>query len=181
MTNKIFPIIPASASTYLAMSGIFLVMLIPFIALGFSCCQHVKPFSRIAFIELSGMVLIIAVGALFAYFGYSARNTKFVISEQGLRIKGCFYGRSIPKDSLITEDIQIMDLLHDDTYRPTRRTNGVGLPGYLEGWFRLNTGEKALVFLTAKTRVVYIPTKGGYSVLSSIAEPENFLRAINQL
>ncbi len=133
MTNKIFPIIPASASTYLAISGIFLVMLIPLIALGFSCCQHIKPFSRIAFIELAGMALIIAVGALFAYFGYSPRNTKFVITEQGLRIKGCLYGRSIPKDSLITEDIRIVDMLHNATCRPTRRTNGVGLPGYLEG------------------------------------------------
>jgi hypothetical protein len=181
MANKIFSIVPASASMYLAISGIFLVMLIPLIALGFSFCQHIKPFSRIAFIELSGMVLIIAVGALFVYFGYSARNTKFVISERGLRIKGCLYGRRVPKDSLITEDIQIVDLLHADTYRPTKRTNGVGLPGYLEGWFRLNTGEKALLFLTEKTRVVYIPTKGGYSVLLSPTQPKEFLQTIHQL
>jgi len=160
MTNKIFPIVPASASTYLTILGIFLVMLIPLIALGFSFCQHIKPFSQIAFIELSGMLLIIGVSALFAYFGYSARNTKFVISEQGLRIKGCLYGRRVPKDSLITKNIQVVDLIHDDTYRPTRRTNGVGLPGYLEGWFRLNNGEKGLLFLTKKTRVVYLPTKG---------------------
>jgi len=127
------------------------------------------------------MLLVIAIGSVFIYFGYSARNTKFVISEQGLRIKGCLYGRSIPKDSIITQDMQIVDLLYNDTYRPTRRTNGVGLPGYLEGWFRLSNGEKALLFLTEKTRVVYIPTKGGYSVLLSVAEPEAFLQEINQL
>lgn len=181
MANRIFPIIPASASTYLAISGIFLVTLIPFIVLAFSCARHIKSFSPIVFLEPLFMLLIMAIGGIFVYFGYSARNTKFVISEQGLRIKGCLYGRSIPKDSLITEDIQIVNLLHNDTYRPRIRTNGVGLPGYLEGWFRLKNREKALLFLTNRAQVVYIPTKDGYSVMLSVAEPKVFLREVSKL
>lgn len=181
MTNKIFPIIPASASTYLTILGIFLIMLIPFIALTFSCYQHFRPFTWIVLTKLLAMVLIIAIAALFTYFGYSARNTKFVISQQGLRIKNCLYGRNIPKDSLIAKDIQIVDLIHDSAYRPTIRTNGVGLPGYAEGWFRLSNKEKALLFLTKKTGVVYMPTKSGYSVLLSTAEPKQFLETAQQL
>jgi hypothetical protein len=33
-------------------------------------------------------------------------------------------------------------------------------------------GEKALVFVTDPTRIIYIPTRDGYSVLMSVAEPE---------
>lgn len=181
MSDKTFPIIPASALTYLAISGILLVMLIPFIVLVFSCVQHIKPFSRIVFVELLFIVLIVAIGAVFIYFGYSARNTKFVVTDQGLKIKGCLYGRTIPKDLLIKGNAQIVDLLRDSTCRPKRRTNGVGLPGYLEGWFRLKNREKALLFLTNRAQVVYIPTKDDYSVLLSVAEPEAFLRAVSQL
>lgn len=127
------------------------------------------------------MVLIIAIGALLAYFGYSARNAKFVVSQHGLNIKGCLYGRSIAKDSLIAEDIKILDLIHDNIHKPRIRTNGVGLPGYLEGWFRLRNKEKALLFVTKKTHVVYLPTNKGYSILLSAAEPKEFLETAQQL
>ncbi len=181
MTDKTFTIVPASNSTYLAISGIFLIMLIPFIVLAFSFAQHIKPFSRIIFVELLFMVLIIAIVCLFAYFSYSARNTKFVINDEGLRIKGALYGRSISKDSLVTRDVRVMNLFENTSYRPRIRTNGVGLPGYLEGWFRLKNKEKALLFLTNRKQIIYIPTKDGYSVLLSVNEPEAFLREVNQL
>ncbi len=181
MTDKTFTIAPASPSTYLAISGIFLIMLIPFIALTFSFAYHIKPFNRIVFVELLFMVLIIAIGAIFIYFGFSARNTKFVITDEGLRIKGALYGRSIDKKSLVAPDARIINLLDDTVYRPRIRTNGVGLPGYLEGWFRLKNKEKALLFLTNKAQVIYIPTKDGYSVMLSVTKPKVFLREVSQL
>jgi len=181
MTNKTFTIVPAPISTYLALSGIFLIMLIPFVVLVFSCVHHIKPFSRIIFVELFFLVLIIAISCLFAYFSYSARKTKFVINNEGLRIKGALYGRSIAKDSLVTQEVRIMNLFENTSYRPRIRTNGVGLPGYLEGWFRLKNKEKALLFLTNREQVVYIPTKDSYSILLSVTNPELFLQEVSKL
>ena len=127
------------------------------------------------------MVLIMAIGGIFVYFGYSARNTKFVITDDGLRIERALYGRNISKDSLVTQDVRIINLLEETTYGPRIRTNGVGLPGYLQGWFRLKNREKALLFLTNRAQVVYIPTKDGYSVMLSVAEPKVFLREVSKL
>jgi len=175
MANKTFTIVPAPISTYLALSGIFLIMLIPFIVLAFSCVHHIKHFSRIVFVELFFMVLI------FAYFGYSSRNTKFVITDEGLKIQGALYGRTIAKNSLVMRDVRILNLFEDERHRPKIRTNGVGLPGYLEGWFRLKNKEKALLFLTDREQIVYIPTKDSYSILLSVTNPELFLQKVNKL
>jgi hypothetical protein len=40
----------------------------------------------------------------------------------------------------------------------------------------LKNGEKALVFVTDPSRVVRIPTTDGYSVLMSVAAPDEFIR-----
>ena len=71
-----------------------------------------------------------------------------------------------------------MDLTAEREYRPSWRTNGVGLPGYSAGWFKLSNGQKALAFLTDRTRVVYLPTRAGYVLLLSVASPQEFLRAL---
>jgi hypothetical protein len=35
----------------------------------------------------------------------------------------------------------------------------------LAGWIRLKNDEKALVYLTGRTAVLYVPTRQGYSIL----------------
>ena len=56
---------------------------------------------------------------------------------------------------------------------------GTALGGYSAGWFRLRSGEKALLYLTDRRRVVYIPTLDGYSLLLSQGEPRRFLDALH--
>jgi len=46
---------------------------------------------------------------------------------------------------------------------------------------RLGTGEKALLYLTDRSRAVYIPTLAGYSVLLSPDDPDAFLGALARL
>ena len=42
----------------------------------------------------------------------------------------------------------------------------------------MHSGEKALVYMTDRTRAVYVPTTAGYSVLVSPADPEAFVSAV---
>ena len=50
--------------------------------------------------------------------------------------------------------------------------------GFAAGWFRLANGEKSLIYLTDRTRVLYLPTDQGYSVMVSSHEPERLLAAL---
>ena len=126
-----------------------------------------------------GTVLVLLLGLL-VFVGYSARNTRFEVGSQGLRIRGGIYGRFIPREEIAGEKVKVIDLKASPEYRPRIRWNGIGLPGYAEGWFKLRNGEKALLFVTDYSRVVYVPTERGYSVLLSVREAEEFCRAMKQ-
>lgn len=137
------------------------------------------PASAKALWFLGGIALLLAsVLALMLYLAYSCRNVQFEISPESLRIRGDLFARTIPGSRLIIDQARKLDLYAEPELRPKRRTLGTGLPGYLAGWFRLRSGEKALLFVTNPHSVVYIPTRDGYSVLLSVADLDGFLRAL---
>jgi hypothetical protein len=125
-------------------------------------------------------LVLIAVIVLFIFIGYSSRHMNFMVSDEGLRLGPGLYGRFIPRGDINTEGVRVLNLNTDAEYKPKWRTNGAGLPGYAAGWFKLANKEKALVFVTDRSRVVYIPTHKDYSVMLSIREAEEFADLIKQ-
>jgi hypothetical protein len=60
------------------------------------------------------------------------------------------------------------------------RTNGIGLPGYQVGWFRLKNGETALLYVTDESTVTYLPTTEHDVLLLSVENAEAFLQALRE-
>ena len=125
-------------------------------------------------------IIIIPLLLIMGVIVYSALNTRFEINSEGLHIKGAIYGRFIPKESIMIENTRILNLNGESELKPTRRTNGIGLPGYSEGWFKLANDERALLFVSDRVNVVYILTREGYSVLLSTVNHEEFLESLNK-
>jgi hypothetical protein len=123
-------------------------------------------------------VLLVVVLALLAYTAYSARHSRVEIHGDRLKLVGDLWARSIPIRSLRLEQAAVVDLRRAPEYVPRSRRVGTGLPGYASGWFRLANGEKALVYLTRRDSVVYIPTAAGYSLLLSAERPNELLAAL---
>jgi hypothetical protein len=123
-------------------------------------------------------ILLLVMVGLFAWLAWSSRNSRFEISDTGLEIGATMYGRTIPVEAVVADGIRVVDLRRDHDLRPSCRTNGAGLPGYLAGWFKLRNGEKSLLFVTDKRHVVYVPTRDGYSVMMSVRRPEEFAAAL---
>lgn len=131
---------------------------------------------------LGGIILFLLIlTGLFSYIAYSSKTVQFEISEEGLNIRGGFYQRLIPAESIKFEKSKQIDIGKESPYKPILRTNGIGLPGYASGWFKLRNGEKALLFITNPSRVVYIATREGYSVLLSVQDTERFLQLIGNV
>ncbi|NOQ95392.1 MAG: hypothetical protein GQ555_02110 [Desulfobacterales bacterium] len=131
---------------------------------------------------LGGIILFLLIlTGLFSYIAYSSKTVQFEISKEGLNIRGGFYKRLIPAESIIVEKSKQIDIGKESSYKPILRTNGIGLPGYASGWFKLRNGEKALLFITNPSRVVYIATREGYSVLLSVQDAERFLQLIGNV
>jgi hypothetical protein len=123
------------------------------------------------------VVLLLALLAL--YLLVTPRLVRFDVSSTGLTITGDWlYGRSIPLADIRAKEARSVDLTADRDYQTTARLNGVGLPNYKAGWFRLRNGEKALVFVSDPRHVVYIPGQTGYSVLLSVNSPANFVEKL---
>ena len=141
--------------------------------------ELVPPSSTAWVVTLSIVVVCLALLLLFAYIAYSMRNVTVEVENDGLRIKGSLYGRFIPKEQIIKDGIRTLDLSVEREFKPRIRTNGIGLPGYKEGWFKLRNGKKALLFVTSNT-VVYVPTNN-FAVMLSVKNPEIFVETLKTL
>ncbi len=126
-------------------------------------------------------LLMVGVTALILLMAWGATRAGFEVSPEGLHVRGALYGRKLPHASLLLERARHVDFRVDPELRPRRRTNGIGLPGYLAGWIKLQSGEKALAFLSDRSRVVYIPTTEGYSMMLSVYDPEIFLSRLREV
>lgn len=108
-------------------------------------------------------------------------SSRVELSDAGLRLRGDFYGRFIPAEELRGSEARIVNLAAERDLSPVARTMGTGLPGYRAGWFRLRNGEKALLYVTDGSRVVYIPTNRGYSLLLSSQNPERLVDRLQEI
>lgn len=142
---------------------------------------HMIPASSKAlwFLGAFGLLLAGMLG-LFGFIAYSTRNVRFEVSDTGIRIVGDLYGRTIPADALVLAEARPVDLTKERELRPRIRTGGMGLPGYRAGWFRLRNGDKALLYLTDVRHAVYVPTREGYALLLSVADPAAFLETLRR-
>ena len=136
----------------------------------------VRPF----YILLPAIALLAGVLVLLALAGYGSRHARFAVTETGLDFRGDIYGKRVPWTALRVSEARLTDLSQEGGLRPRSRRFGTGLPGYAAGWFRLNNGERALVYLTRRKPVLYVPTSLGYSLLLSPQDPEGLLAALRR-
>ena len=121
--------------------------------------------------RLVGTLAAIAVAALLVgVIVWAIRRRSLDLSESALTIKAGFYSRSINRASLRLESAKVASLFEDRALAPRWRTNGIRVPGFQAGWFRLVNGDKALVLLTDPRTVTYVPTLEGFSLLISTSE-----------
>lgn len=181
MADRVFKIVPASSWSYAWFGAVFLILLVPFYLLLMLCCRGLDCSAAGFWLSLFGLISVISIAVVFMFFAYSAYNSKVVLNEKGLTVKTFIYGRTLPRGSVLRSNISKLDLKTQRVFRPVIRTNGIGMPGYQAGWFRLAGREKALLVVTDRSNVVYLPAVEGYSLLLSVAEPEKFIESINEL
>ncbi len=137
--------------------------------------------SRYLWFLIPVIAILLGAMALLATSLRGAHASRFEIRTDGLRLAGDLYGRLVPKSQLRVDLARRVDLGREEPLRPKWRRIGTALPGYQAGWFRLRNGEKALLYLTDRTRAVYIPTTAGYSLLLSPTDPDGFLSQLRSV
>jgi len=124
-------------------------------------------------------LLLVGLAAMCVWVTWSTTTRGALrIVDGALELHVPIYGRTLPIASLDLEHARIVSLDAASELRPRWRTNGIGLPGYQVGWYRLRSGAKALLAVTSRERVLYIPTRDGYALLASVERPDEVLRAL---
>ena len=142
---------------------------------GFLVYIHVGQAQKIATeragAQLFGLLSVFVVMALLvASMLWAIRRSSLTLTGTVLIFRAGFYGRTIQRDRLRIASAFEGSLYDNGKVAPRWRTNGIRMPGYQAGWFRLVNGEKALVLLTDPFHVTYLPTADGYSLLVSTTE-----------
>lgn len=129
--------------------------------------------------ELVVTLPFILVLGLVLSWGYSRR--RIVLEGAELVVRSTFYRKRVAVSAMRLEQARVVDLAEHGRYRPTRKTNGYGMPGFRSGHFRMADRSKAFCLLTDNSRVLYLPLRDGSALLLSPAHPQQLLQALQAL
>jgi hypothetical protein len=133
--------------------------------------------SPLVILVLVAMLLVGVLGGV-GRSVLASRTARFEVTDHVLALRGDWWGRELPRSALNASEARVVDLRKERALQPVARTFGTGLPGYGSGWFRLRNGEKALVYLTDRSRAVVVPTDLGYTLVLSPSDPEGLVAAL---
>ena len=90
-----------------------------------------------------------------------------VLTDRELRLRAGFYSAKVALGDLRLDQASEDSIFRHPEYTPRWRTNGIRLPTYRVGWFRLRNGDSALLYLTDPFSVTRLPTARGFVLLLS--------------
>jgi hypothetical protein len=126
---------------------------------------------------LAALLLPVALGLVLGAL-FWPRPIRIEVSPDSIRIRGSIYGRVVAKQDIDLSRARVVDLRSEPALVPRLRTNGIGLPNYRVGWFRLRNRERALCFLTDPDAVLYLPTTLNFALLVSLSDPAALLTTL---
>ncbi|MCL1143489.1 PH domain-containing protein [Shewanella gaetbuli] len=129
--------------------------------------------------KYAAMGILTAVLGLFTLTLYQSYNSQIHWDEQTIVFDVPLYGQSLSSEDIFLQQAYLADLNQQTELQPKWRSNGIGLPGYSLGWFKLNNGDKALLSVTEQQQVIVIPTNQGYSIMVSVEQPQNALEKLH--
>jgi len=149
---------PVGAKSYLLMLSFMFFVPLTLVAI-FSFFSQKEELVNLMLSTFYILLIPAAVFVLIAWKGQSAS-----IKNDQLHLRAAFaYNVTVPLDSIRRNDIRAAA---DAGIGTSLRINGVGLPRFKLGWFKLSNGRKAFAIVTDQSPM-YIPTKGEYDLLVS--------------
>lgn len=100
------------------------------------------------------------------------------IDGGAIEVATTFYRRRFALAGLDLAAARVVDLGERPEYRPMLRTNGMSLPGFRSGWYRLRNGHRALVATAGGQRLLWIPTAAGHDLVLEPADPRALLERL---
>lgn len=124
-----------------------------------------------------GLIVAALAAPVAAALLWSLSRNEVRIADGELAIKAGFYGTRLPLSELRLDEARTLSPRNAGEHAVSWRQNGMAIPGYQGGWFKLKNGDRAFLLMTSPQGVA-VPTKGGTWVVVSPAKPAEFLSAL---
>lgn len=134
--------------------------------------------------------LLVMVGSLILFIrtavGFSSTpGLPLEICGATLRIDGDRFGGPVTLSKLRLDEAREVEFSVDQALRPVHRPAQtdparINLVTRQSGWFILHNGQRALVYLTPRQQVLYIPTLLDYVLLVSVEDSAQFIATLRQ-
>lgn len=96
-----------------------------------------------------------------------------------LDVRAALYRKQVAAADLDLAQARIVDLDERTDLRPWLKSNGMSMPGFHAGHFRLRGGHgNAFCLLTDRQRVLWLPLREGGQLLLSLERPQALLEAL---
>lgn len=129
---------------------------------------------------ITGGVAALAV-AVWWFIDRSLRRHRLTLNGRDLDIATTFYRQRLGLHELRLEQARVIDPAEHTRLGTRLKTNGVELPGFQSGWFRLRNRRKAFVARSDGDRVLWIPTTRDFDLLLQPRRPQALLDALNAM
>lgn len=134
--------------------------------------RHVPPLPELVAIGTGIAVLMLGLAALM-------RRRSVRIEDGLLVVRAGPYTLRLPPAALELERARVVDLDERRELQPRWKTNGYALPGFYAGHFRsAGLRERLFCLLTARRRVLLLPTRDHRRLLLSLQQPQALLDAL---
>lgn len=141
-------------------------------------CPMIPAGNGMAWLAAAVTVVLALLAALLVRLAVAAKHVDFQARDGALAFRGGPDGRTIALGHLHLERARAVDLRKEPDLRVRWKTNGAALPGLATGGFRPKDKSRSLLFVADRRRVFYVPTKKGWSLQLSTAEPERLLETL---
>ncbi|WP_028839031.1 hypothetical protein [Thermomonas fusca] len=146
----------------------------------------VLPLAIIGTLWLSGrpvhgvLPALVVIPLLLAFLLLAMRRRAVVLAGGMLDVRAALYRKRVATAELDLARARIVDLGERTELRPWLKSNGMAMPGFHAGHFRLR-GDfgKAFCLLTQRERVLWLPLQDGkQQLLLSLERPQALLDAL---
>jgi hypothetical protein len=101
------------------------------------------------------------------------------VAGDSLEIRAGFYSHRVRLRELKPEEAILLPGDRQGAHQPRWRQNGIGLPGYRAGWFKLRNGATAFLLMTGSEGIA-VPAQDGTWVFLSPERPAEFLEMLSR-
>lgn len=171
-TNRTFEVTPPPASAWIMLA--VLAVLLPLAIIGM--VLWTQPEARVSGAVPGLLVLPVVLAGL----SLAMRRRHVELRDGVLDVRAAMFRQRTPVTELDLARARIVDLEERTELRPGLKTNGMSLPGFKAGHFRMHGSlGKVFCLLTDRRRVLWLPMRGGgRHLLLSLAHPQALLDAL---